>query len=51
MRNKIIASILTLGLAFPAPIFAQDIEEAKYTHLDAGETAPFAGILFNPAAL
>ena len=51
MKNKIIANMLAFGLVFPAPIFAQDIEEAKYTHLDAGETAPFAGILFNPAAL
>ena len=29
----------------------ETLEEAKYTHLDAGETAPFAGILFNPSAL
>ena len=51
MKNKIIAQILAFALIFPAPIFAQDLEEAKYTHLDAGETAPFAGTLFNPPAL
>ena len=51
MKNKIIASMLTFGLVFPAPIFAQDTEEGKYTHLAAGETAPFAGVLFNPTAL
>ena len=51
MKNKIIASMLTFGLVFPAPIFAETLEEAKYTHLDAGETAPFAGTLFNPSAL
>ena len=43
--------MLTFGLVFPAPIFAQDTEEGKYTHLAAGETAPFAGVLFNPTAL
>ena len=51
MKNKIIAQILTFGLVFPAPIFAQSLEEPKYTHLDAGEAAPFAGTLFNPTAL
>ena len=51
MKNKIIAQILTFGLVFPAPIFAQSLEEPKYTHLDIGETAPFAGTLFNPTAL
>ena len=51
MKNKIIASILTFGLVFPAPIFAETLEEAKYTHLDTGEVAPFAGTLFNPIAL
>jgi hypothetical protein len=51
MKNKIVAQILTFGLVFPAPIFAQSLEEPKYTHLDIGETAPFAGTLFNPTAL
>ena len=51
MKNKIIAQMLTFGLVFPAPIFAQGLEEAKYTHLDAGEIAPFTGTLFNPLAL
>ena len=32
MKNKIIASILTFGLVFPAPIFAETLEEAKYIH-------------------
>ena len=43
--------MLTFGLVFPAPIFAETLEEAKYTHLDTGEVAPFAGTLFNPPAL
>ena len=43
--------MLTCGLVFPAPIFAETLEETKYTHLDAGEAAPFAGTLFNPPAL
>ena len=51
MKNKIIAQILTFGLVFPAPLFAQELEEPKYTHLDSGELAPFTGTLFNPTAL
>ena len=50
MKNKIIAHILTFGLVFPAPIFAQEAEEPKFTQLQQGETAPFGGTLFNPAA-
>ena len=50
MMNKIIALVVSFGLAFPAPIFAQDTEP-MYTHLQAGEEAPFAGTLFNPPAL
>lgn len=51
MKNKIIASMLTFGLVFPASIFAQGLEEPKYTNLNTGEAAPFAGTLFNPLAL
>ena len=51
MKNNIIAQLLAFCLVFPAPIFAQDLGEPKYTHLDAGEPAPFAGTLFNPLAL
>ena len=50
MRNKIIAQILSLGLIFPAPIFAQEAEEPRFTQLEQGEEAPFAGTLFNPSA-
>ena len=51
MKNKIIAQILIFGLIFPSPIFAESLEEPKYTHLNTGDTAPFAGTLFNPTAL
>ena len=52
MLNKLIAPILGFILLFPAPIFAQEVEEEEpmYTHIDIGEMAPFAGTLFNPAA-
>jgi len=51
MLNKFLAQILTFSLVFSTPVFAQDSEEApKYTHLSQGETAPFAGTLFNPSA-
>ena len=52
MLNKLTAQILGFILLFPAPIFAQEVEEEEpmYTHIDLGEMAPFAGTLFNPAA-
>jgi len=50
MKNNIIAQILSLALLFPAPIFAQESEEPKFTQLEQGEEAPFAGTLFNPIA-
>ena len=50
MKNKIVAQILSLALLFPAPIFAQEAEEPRFTQLEQGDEAPFAGTLFNPAA-
>ena len=50
MKNKSIAKTLSLALLFPAPIFAQEPEEPKFTQLEQGEEAPFAGTLFNPTA-
>ena len=36
---------------FAAPVMAQETsEEPLYTHLEEGESAPFAGTLFNPTA-
>jgi|TARA_R100000008_G_scaffold38936_2_gene22268 uncharacterized protein YhaN len=50
MKNKIIAQILSLSLLFPATIFAEEVDDPKFTQLEQGEEAPFAGTLFNPAA-
>jgi hypothetical protein len=48
MKNRIISQILTVTLFSAAPALAQDAP--RYTHLDEGEAAPFAGTLFNPSA-
>ena len=41
--------IFIFSLAFPADLFAQE-EEPQFTQLEIGDTAPFAGTLFNPTA-
>ena len=48
MKNRIVSQILAVTLFSAAPAFAQDAP--RYTHLDEGEAAPFAGTLFNPSA-
>jgi len=52
MLNKIIAQILCCTLLVYSPAYAQDnsSDVPKYTHLELGEPAPFAGTLFNPVA-
>ena len=50
MKNKIVARMLSVILLFPAPAFAQDVEEPRFTQLEEGEEAPFSGTLFNPSA-
>lgn len=51
MWNKIVAPILSFALFLCTPAYAQDTEEEPmFTHLEQGETAPFAGTLFNPPA-
>lgn len=50
MLNKFIAQILSLTLFLYSPAFAQDTEDPKFTRLERGGYAPFAGTLFNPAA-
>ena len=48
--NRITAQILSFTLLFPATVFAQEVEEPKFTNLKQGECAPFDGTLFNPPA-
>ena len=48
MWNKFFALVLSTNLIF-APVAYAD-EAPQYTHLEEGESAPFAGTLFNPAA-
>ena len=51
MWNKIIAQMLSFAFFLCTPAYAQDTEEEPmFTHLAQGETAPFAGTLFNPSA-
>jgi hypothetical protein len=52
MLNKIVIQTLSLIMFLSAPAYAQDTNSdmPKYTHLAEGETAPFAGTLFNPTA-
>ena len=50
MLNRITAQILSFTLLFPATVFAQEVEEPKFTNLKQGECAPFDGTLFNPPA-
>ena len=45
--NKIIAIFLLV--TFPVMVFADDIPKIK--PMNKGEIAPFAGVLFNPAAI
>ena len=47
LRNKIIATILLV--TFPVISFANDVPKIK--PMNKGEVAPFAGVLFNPAAV
>ena len=43
--------MLSFILFLPTPVLAQESEEEPmYTHLEPGDTAPFAGTLFNGAA-
>ena len=51
MWNKLITQMLSFALFLCTPAYAQDTEEEPmFTHLEQGETAPFAGTLFNPPA-
>ena len=51
MWNKLITQMLSFALFLCSPAHAQDAEEEPmFTHLEQGETAPFAGTLFNPPA-
>jgi hypothetical protein len=51
MLSRILVLIITFSLTFPAHLFAQDTEEEpQFTQLQEGESAPFAGTLFNPTA-
>jgi len=44
--------IIPLFLIFSQHAYAEDeIEQSQYTHLEAGEAAPFSGTLFNAPAL
>ena len=49
MLSRVLVLIFIFSLAFPADLFAQE-EEPQFTQLEAGDTAPFAGTLFNPTA-
>ncbi len=49
MLNKVMAFCLSANLVF-APVAIADDEQPKFTHLEQGAAAPFAGTLFNPAA-
>jgi hypothetical protein len=52
MSSKKIAIITFLVSFFCSTAAGQDtVPEPMYTHLEAGEAAPFAGTLFNPTAL
>lgn len=46
--NKAFASVITFSLVL-TPVALAD-ETPQYTHIDVGESAPFTGTLFNPAA-
>ena len=49
MLNKIVALCLSANLVL-APVALADDDQPKFTHLEQGAEAPFAGTLFNPAA-
>ena len=48
MWSKIAAAVISANLVL-APVAYAD-EAPQYTHLEEGESAPFAGTLFNPTA-
>ena len=50
MLSRVLVLVVIFSL-FPAPLFAQETEEEpQFTRLEEGESAPFAGTLFNPTA-
>ena len=48
MWNKFLAIFLSFNLAVSTTAFAED---PQFTNLEIGDPAPFAGTLFNPAAV
>jgi hypothetical protein len=48
MLSRVLVLVVVFSL-FPADLFAQE-EEPQFTQLEEGDSAPFAGTLFNPTA-
>ena len=49
MLSKILALCISISIIM-IPAARADDEAPKYTHIEQGQEAPFAGTLFNPAA-